>query len=330
MIKRRTLLIACGAGALIAPLASLAQLHDKKMPRIGYLSVASAERDGDWLNALRAGLKDLGYTEGKNVAIEVRHAAGHIDRLAPLAVELAQLKIDVFVVYGAPAAVHAVQKADSRVPIVMTVAADPVRAGLVASLAHPGGNVTGFSDLHDGMVSKRLQMLKEIAPGVTRVGVILNPDTPHALPQFEVLKAAAAGLGIALVAVPVSSPAPGAIERAYAALGPARPGAIMIIPDGTLDRASVTAFAIQHRLPAIGTVKEWAEAGFLMSYGTSFADLWRRSAAYADKIIKGAKPGDLPIEQPTKFEIVVNMQTAKQLNLKIPRSILVQADKVIQ
>jgi putative ABC transport system substrate-binding protein len=300
------------------------------MPRVGYLSVATAERDKEWLNAFRQGLKDLGYMEGKNIAIEVRHAAGYIDRLAPLALELAKLKTDIFVVYGAPAAVHAAQKADSRAPIVMTVAADPVRNGLVASLARPGGNVTGFSDLHDGMVGKRLQMLKEIAPGVTRVAVILNPATPHALPQFEVLKTAATGLGITLVAMPVSSPAPGAIGQAYAALGPNRPGALLIIPDGTIDRAGATAFALEHRLPAIGTVKEWAEAGFFMSYGTSFADLWRRSAAYVDKILKGAKPGDLPIEQPTKFELVINMKTAKALGIKIPKSILVQADKVIE
>jgi putative ABC transport system substrate-binding protein len=300
------------------------------MPRIGYLSVASAERDKEWLNALRSGLKDLGYTEGKNIAIEVRHAAGYIDRLQPLGRELAKLKVDVFVVYGAPAAVHAAQKADSNIPIVMTVAADPVRNGLVSSLARPGGNVTGFSDLHDGMVGKRLQMIKEIAPGASQVGVILNPATPHAMPQFEVLKVAAAGMGITVIALPLSSPAPDAIDRAYAALGGVRLGALMIIPDGTLDRTSLTAFAIKHRLPAIGTVKEWAEAGFFMSYGTSFADLWRRSAAYVDKIIKGAKPGDLPIEQPTKFELVINMKTAKALGIKIPKSILVQADKVIE
>lgn len=330
MIIRRKLIVALGVGALGAPFASFAQLHDKKMPRVGYLSVATAERDKEWLIAFRQGLKDLGYTEGKNIAIEVRHAAGYIERLAPLAVELARLKVDVFVVYGAPAAVNATQKADSKVPVVMTVAADPVRNGLVTSLAHPGGNVTGFSDLHDGMVSKRLQMLKELVPGVSKVAVILNPATPHALPQFEVLKTAATGLGIALVAMPVSSPAPGEIDRAYAALGAARPGALMTIPDGTIDRTAITAFAIKQRLPAIGTVKEWAEAGFIMSYGTSFADLWRRSAAYVDKIIKGAKPGDLPIEQPTKFELVINMKTAKLLGLKIPKSILVQADKVIE
>jgi putative ABC transport system substrate-binding protein len=329
MITRRRILITTGITLLASPFSSIAQAQ-KKMPRVGYLSVATAERDKEWLNAFRQGLKDLGYIEGRNIAVDVRHAAGYIERLAPLAVELAKLKPDVFVVYGAPAAVHAAQKADSRVPIVMTVAADPVRNGLVASLARPGGNVTGFSDLHDGMVGKRLQMLKEIAPGVTRVAVILNPDTPHALPQFEVLKGAAAGLGITLVAMPISSPASGAIGQAYAALGPIRPGALLIIPDGTIDRAGATAFALEHRLPAIGTVKEWAEAGFFMSYGTSFADLWRRSAAYVDKILKGAKPGDLPIEQPTKFELVINMKTAKKLGLKIPKSILVQADKVIE
>ena len=330
MISRRKLMIALGASALATTFAFAAELHDKKMPRIGYLSVASADRDREWLNAFRDGLKELGYVEGKNIAIEVRHAEGYIDRLEPLAVELAKLKVDVFVVYGAPAAVRAAQKADSKAPVVMTVAADPARNGLVTSLARPSGNVTGFSDLHDGMVSKRLQMLKEVAPGVTRVAVIFNPATPHALPQFEDLKTAASALGLTLVAMPIKGPGPEEISRAYTAIGAARPGALMIIPDGTIDRAAVTKFAIEHRLPAIGTVKEWAEAGFFMSYGTSFADLWRRSAAYVDKILKGAKPGDLPIEQPTKFELVINMKTAKLLGLKIPKSILVQADKVIE
>ena len=330
MITRRELLVALGAGTLTSPFTSLAQLHDKKMPRVGYLSVATAERDKEWLNAFRQGLKDLGYIEGKNIAIEARHAAGYTERLLPLAMELVKLKIDIFVVYGAPAAVHAAQKADSKIPVVMTVGVDPVRNGLVASLARPGGNVTGLSDLHAGMVSRRLQMLKEIVPDVTRVAVIMNPATPHALPQFEDLKTAAATLGIALVAMPIKDPAPEEINRAYAALGTARPGALMLIPDGTLDRPTINAFAIEHRLPAIGTVKEWAESGFLMSYGTNFADLWRRSAAYVDKILKGAKPGDLPIEQPTKFELVINMKTAKKLGLKIPKSILVQADKVIE
>jgi len=329
MITRRRILITTGITLLASHFSSMAQAQ-KKIPRIGYLSVATPERDKEWLNAFRQGLKDLGYVEGRNIAIEVRHAAGYSERLFPLARELAKLKIDVFVVYGAPTAVHAAQKADSKIPVVMTVGVDPVRNGLVASMARPGGNVTGLSDLHAGMVSKRLQMLKEVAPGVTRVAVILNPATPHALPQFEDLKTAASALGMTLVAMPIKDPAPDEIRRAYTALGTDRPGALMIIPDGTIDRAAVTKFAIENRLPAIGTVKEWAEAGLFMSYGTSFADLWRRSAAYVDKIIKGAKPGDLPIEQPTKFELVINMKTAKLLNLKIPKSILVQADKVIE
>ena len=329
MITRRRILITTGITLLASHFSSMAQAQ-KKIPRIGYLSVATPERDKEWLNAFRQGLKDLGYVEGRNIAIEVRHAAGYSERLFPLARELAKLKIDVFVVYGAPTAVHAAQKADSKIPVVMTVGVDPVRNGLVASMARPGGNVTGLSDLHAGMVSKRLQMLKEVAPGVTRVAVILNPATPHALPQFEDLKTAASALGMTLVAMPIKDPAPDEIRRAYTALGTDRPGALMIIPDGTIDRAAVTKFAIENRLPAIGTVKEWAEAGLFMSYGTSFADLWRRSATYVDKIIKGAKPGDLPIEQPTKFELVINMTTAKLLGLKIPQSILVQADKVIE
>lgn len=330
MNARRRIIVALGAGALAAPFASFAQ-QQGKVWRVGYLSVTSAEADRDWISAFRQGLKELGYIEGRNIAIEIRHAGRFAERLAALATELAQLKVDVFVVYGAPAAVHAAQKAgDGKIPIVMTVGVDPVRNGLVASLAHPGGNVTGLSDLHAGMVSKRLQMLKEIAPGVTKVAVLLNPATPHALPQFEDLKAAAVALSLKLIAMPVKDPAPEAIERAYAALGSERPGALLVIPDGTIRRDAVSAFAIKHRLPAIGTVKEWAESGFVLSYGTNFADLWRRSAVYVDKILKGAKPADLPIEQPTKFELVINMKTAKALGIKIPQSLRISADRVIE
>jgi putative ABC transport system substrate-binding protein len=299
------------------------------MPRIGYLSVATAERDKEWLNAFRQGLKELGYVEGRNIAVDVRHAAGYPDRLERLAAELVQNKIDVFVAYGRPA-VKAAQSASGKIPIVMTVSGDPVQEGLAKSMAHPGGQVTGLSDLHSGLASKRLQMLKEIMPLVTKVAVIINPAATQLKPQLDDLKKAAASLGITLIMIPIKSPASDEIKHAYAALGGDRPGALMVVPDGTIDRASVAAFAIEHRLPSIGTVKEWAEAGFFMSYGTSFADLWRRSATYVDKIIKGAKPGDLPIEQPTKFELVINMKTAKLLGLKIPKSILVQADKVIE
>ena len=329
MNNRRKLLLTLGAGALTAPFASLAQLHDKKMPRVGYLSVAAADRDKEWLGAFRQGLKEHGYIEGRNIAVDVRHAAGYPDRLERLAAELVQNKVDVFVVYGRPA-VKAAQSASGKTPIVMTVSVDPVQEGLAKSLAHPGGQVTGLSDLHSGLASKRLQMLKEIMPQVTKVAVVINPGATHLKPQLDDLKSAAASLGITLITIPVKSPASDEIKRAYAALGGDRPGALMVVPDGTIDRAGVAAFAIEHRLPTIGTVKEWAEAGFFMSYGTSFADLWRRSATYVHKIIKGAKPGDLPIEQPTKFELVINMKTAKQLGIKIPKSILVQADKVIE
>jgi putative ABC transport system substrate-binding protein len=275
--------LALGANAFTTPFASFAQQRSKKIPRIGYLSVTTADADRDWVTAFRQGLKELGYVEGETIAIEMRHADRYPEKLPSLAAELVQTRIDVFVVYGAPAAVHAAQKAgDGRIPIIMTVGVDPVRNGLVASLAHPGGNVTGLSDLHAGMVSKRLQMLKEVAPGVTKVAVILNPATPHALPQFEDLKAAAGTLGLKLLAMPVKSPASGDVERAYGALGKERPGALLVIPDGTIRRDVVSAFALKHRLPAIGTVKEWAESGFFMSYGTSFADLWRRSATYVD------------------------------------------------
>ena len=330
-MSRRRIILALGASAIAVPLSTFAQPRPHTMPRIAYLSVTSAESDREWLDAFRQGMKELGYVEGDNVTIDTRHAGRNSDQLPALALELMQRKVDVFVVYGAPAAVRAAQAAGGgKIPIVMTVGVDPVRNGLVASLARPGGMVTGLSDLHAGMVSKRLQMLKEVAPRVAKVAVILNPATPHALPQFEDLKKAAATLGMTLVAMPVTTPAPVEIERAYAALGSVHPGALLVIPDGTIDRASVTAFALKHRLPGIGTVKEWAESGFFMSYGTSFADLWRRSATYVDKILKGARPGDLPIEQPTQFELVINMKTVKALGLRIPPSILVQANRVIE
>ena len=328
MISRRRILISAGAALLASALASFAQMP-RKIPRVGYLSVGTADRDKEWLSAFRQGLKELGYVEEVNIVVDVRHAAGYPDRLRRLAAELVQNKVDVFVAYGRPA-VKAVQTASGTIPIVMTVSVDPIREGLAKSLAHPGGQVTGLSDLHSGLASKRLQMLKEIVPAVSKVAVIVNPEATHMMPQLEDLKSAAATLGIKLITVPIKGPAPDEIKQAYAALSSERPGALMVVPDGTIDRVSVAAFAIEHRLPSIGTVKEWAEAGFFISYGTSFSDLWRRSAAFVDKILKGAKPGDLPIEQPTKFELVINMKTAKALGIKVPQSLLISADKVIE
>ncbi len=327
MISRRRMLIATGV-ALASPLASLAQ-SQRKISSVGYLSLATPDRDKEWLDAFRQGLKELGYVEGSNLQLEVRHAAGTQERLGGLAADLLQRKVQVVVTYGLPA-VTAISAADRNLPIVMTVSADPARLGLAKSLARPGGQVTGFTDLHSGLASKRLQMLKEIVPSVSKVAVIINPAATQLLPQLDDLKTAAASMGMSLAVMPVKGPTTEDVKRAYATIASERPGALMVIPDGTIDRSAVTALSIEHRLPSIGTVKEWAEAGFLISYGTSFADLWRRSATYVDKILKGAKPGDLPIEQPTKFEVVINMKTARALGIKIPKSILVQADKVIE
>lgn len=326
MMDRRTLLVA----AILSPLAAFSAGVPTRQVRIGYLSVASVDRDRAWLDALREGLKEYGYVEGSNLTLITRHADGYSERLAAAAVELANSKIDLFVVYGAPAAVLAAQRAAPTTPIVMTVAVDPVRNKLVSSLAHPGGNVTGLSDLHAGMVGKRLQMLKELLPGITRVAVLMNRGAAQSSAQYEDLKAAAATMGIKLMPMRVGATTRAELEREWAALGNPRPAALLLIPDGGTDRNVVSKFALEHNLPSISTVKEWAEAGCTLSYGTSFADLWRRSAAYVDKILKGAKPGDLPIEQPTKFELVVNMKTAKALGIKIPQSIMLQADKVIE
>lgn len=326
-------------GASLASPALLAQPRAKPLPRIAYLSVATEESDRAWLAAFRDGMKELGYVEGENVVIESRHAARDAARLPALVRELTASKVDVFVIYGAPAlqAVQSALAADGgnmvntpNTPIVLPSVVDPLSVASIKSFARPGGNVTGFSDMHASMVGKRLQLLKELVPGAGRVAVVYNPTLDHAVRQVDDLKTAAAKLGLRLLAMPVSDSAAGGIERAFAPLVAQRPGALLVIPDGAINRNELVSMVIKQRLPAIGTVREWADAGFVMSYGTSFADMWRRSATYVDKILKGAKAGDLPIQQPTTFEMVVNLKTAKALRLKVPQTILIQATKVIE
>ncbi len=316
-------------GLLGAPLAADAQ-QAGKVYRIGYLSVSQVEFDRSWVGAFRDGLRTLGYVEGQNLAIEQRHAAGHSERLPELAAELLRLKIDILVVYGAwlqP------KKLPSVIPIVFTVAPDPVREGLVASLARPGGNITGLSDVHADLVPKRLELLKEVVPSASLVAVFLDPGSSEAMLQLAAVQATARSLGLMVLPVEVKGPEPSDIERAFATiLKERRTGALLVIAEPAIasHRKRIAEFAIKNRLPVIGTVRRWAEDGFLMSYGTDFHDLWRRAATYVDKILKGAKPADLPVEQPTKFEFVINLKTAKMLGLTIPPSVLLQADQVIE
>ena len=306
------------------PLGAEAQ-QAGKVWRIGYLSLPTAEFDRSWVAAFQQGLRRPGYVEGKNLIIERRHAAGRRERLGDLAAQLVRLPVDVIVTYGG---IAEAKRATSTIPIVMAVHADPVGAGLVASLSRPGGNVTGLSDFHGGTVTKRLELLKEVVPSASRVAMLLNPANPMFVSQLKDVQAAAPALGMTVLPFEVSGP--GDIDRAFTAIGQARPGALLLLPDSTFgDHRRLAELAMKHRLPAIGTVRQFADAGLLMAYGTSFADLWRRAATYVDKILKGANPGDLPVEQASKWELVVNRKTARLLDLTIPPSVLLRADQLI-
>jgi putative ABC transport system substrate-binding protein len=313
---------------LATPFAAEAQ-QPKGIPRIGFLSSSSFERERSRLPAFQQGLRELGYLEGKNIFIEQRYAGGQFERLPELAAELARLKVDIFVVSGAPAA-HSAKNATSVIPIVITNAADPIGTGLVAGLARPGGNITGLSDFNAGVVAKRLELLKEVVPSASRVAALLNPANPTNPLQMKLIQAAAPTLGVTLLSFEAKRA--DEIDRAFAAMRRKRPGALIVMGDplfGT-HRRRIVELSAGSRLPAIYSIREFPDAGGLMSYGTNFDDLYRRAATYVDKILKGAKPADLPIEQPTKFELVINLKTAKALGLAIPQSVLIRADHVIQ
>ena len=301
----------------------------KKVARIGFLASSSSERVKSRLAAFQQGLRELGYVEENNVIIEYRSAEGNFERLPEIASELVRLKVDLLVVEGAPAA-HATKNATSVIPIVIGNAADPVGTGLVASLARPGGNITGLSDFNLGVVTKRLDLLKEVVPSASRVAVLWNPTNPTNPLQWKETQAAAPGLGVTLLSL--EAKAADDIERAFNAIRKERPGALIVIGDpmfGTHQKR-ITQLTIKSRLPAIYGAPESVDAGGLMSYGTNFADLFRRAATYVDKILKGTKPADLPVEQPKKFEFVINLKAAKQIGLTIPPNVLARADRVIR
>jgi putative ABC transport system substrate-binding protein len=320
--------------ALVAYLGlfGLASAADAQQPaalrRIGVLLVTFSPESKE-AQAFRQGLRDAGYSEGRDVVIEWRYAKGDYDRVAELAAELVQRKVDVIVVDSTPGT-QAVKGATSTIPIVMTSVADPVGSGLVASLAHPGGNVTGLSLMSDDLAVKRLELLKETIPSLTRVAVLRNPANPWHTRAVEYLKAAAPSLSIELSIVGMRTPEE--IGPAFSAVSRAHAQALYVTGDGLSisHRAMLVKLASKARLPTIYWARHFADEGGLMSYGASFVELWRRSAGYVDKILKGAKPGDLPIEQPTELEFVVNLKTAKALGITIPESILLRANEVIR
>ena len=314
---------------LAAPLAAQAQPAGKVW-RLGYLSLAPdtgvyRTRFAVFRDALRA----LGYVEGETIAIERRHADGRLERLSEMAAELVRLKVDVLVSSGNALAAR---KETSTIPIVFIAEPDPVGTGLVASLAHPGGNATGLADAHTELVPKRLELLKEIVPSATRVGILWNPANPATAPQLTIAKAAAAKLNLTAFPVGVTGPGRAEMDRAFVLLGKERLGALLVVGDQTLGSqlTRIAELAVTHRLPTIGTTASWAEAGLLLAYGANFIDLFNRAVVFVDKILRGAKPGDLPVEQPTKFDLVINLKTAKALGLTIPPSLLLRADQVLE
>jgi putative ABC transport system substrate-binding protein len=323
-----------GLAALVASLGSfgLPTAADAQQPatlrRVGVLLVAFSPESKE-AQVFRQGLREARYAEGRDVAIEWRFADGDYARVPVLAADLVQRKVDVIVVDSTLAA-QAVKRATSTIPVVMTSIADPVGSGLVASLAHPGGNVTGLSMMLTDLTAKRLQLLKEAIPRVARVAVLWNPDTPPHTKAIQELKAVAPSLAIELSFV--SARTPEEFGQAFSAVSRAHAQALYVIADPFfgIHRTTLFQLASKARLPTISGDRRLTDAGGLMSYGTNFAELWHRSAGYVDKILKGAKPGDLPIEQPTKFELVVNLKTARALGLTIPESILLQADEVIR
>ena len=314
---------------LLAPLAAEAQPAGK-VPRVAYLTPWSDSDPGRQrgLEAFRQGLRELGYVEGRNISIESWSAEGKDDRLPALAADLVRSKVDV-IVAASGAATRAVQQTTRTIPIVMSLVADPVGSGLVASLARPGGNVTGLTIMAPDLMAKRLELLKEVVPKVSRVAFLTNPDNPASARFLREAEAAARALGVRLQTLEARNPQE--IDSAFAVMTRERAGALLYPPDAIFftQRRQVAELAAKGRLPSLGT-SDYPDAGGLMSYGPNIPDLERRAATFVDRILKGAKPGDLPVEQPTKFELVINLKTAKALGLTIPQSVLLRADQLIQ
>ncbi len=322
-MDRRTVIRGLALIGFSAPLAAEAQPAGR-MPRIGWLSPEAPPPP-----AFAQGMRDLGYVEGQTVAVESRLAGGKLDRLPELAAELVRLNVDVIVANGYPA-ILAGKQATANIPIVFATHVDPVGTRLVASIAHPIGNVTGFTMMAPALAGKRLQLLQEIAPRASSVAVLTNTANPGFEPTLQQMLDAAQVLQLKLQILEVR--AVSEFDQIAPALKARRAAAMHVNLDPLFlqNRTRITGFAAEARLPAMYDLREFADAGGLISYGPSFAEIWRGVAVYVDRILKGAKPADLPIQQPTKFELVINLKTAKALGLTIPQSVLVRADEVIQ
>jgi putative ABC transport system substrate-binding protein len=324
-MERRTFLGMIAGGLLAAPLAARAQ-SATKIPRVGVLLFGTPDTDPS-LKSFRAGLRDLGHVEGKTIALEFHYAGGKPERLPDLARDLVGTKPDVIFALGGDVAPF-VRTATTTIPIVVAVSNDPVQSGLVATLARPGGNLTGVTFVSSDLVAKRMQLLKEIVPAISRVGVLWNPD--HIDPEYRETQGAGLALGVAVHSLEVRGPSD--LDRAFRAAAGARVEAIVVVSSRLLlvNQQPIMEMATRHRLVLVGGMGAWPQAGALFSYGPDLDVLVRQAATDVDKVLKGARPGDIPIVQPTKFELIINRKTAKTLGLTIPPSLLQRADQVIE
>jgi putative tryptophan/tyrosine transport system substrate-binding protein len=330
-MKRREFIALLGGAAATWPLAVRAQQPAGRVYRVGFLVTASREQQLHLsLKAFEEGLRSLGYRVGENVVIEYRFANGEMERLPALAADLVRLNVDIIVTGFNPSTVAAM-KATTTIPIVMSSGVDPVSTGLVASLARPGGNVTGLAaDTGSEILGKRFELLKETLPNLSRLAILWNPDVALNRSRQTSMGETAQALGLTLV--PVEARGLDALEQAFATMVRERAQALVMQGDAVLFnyRGQIAEMALRNRLPAASQQRELAEAGFLLTYGADIRDLYRRAAVFVDKIFKGAKPADLPVEQPTKFELVINLKTAKALGLTVPPTLLARADEVIE
>jgi putative ABC transport system substrate-binding protein len=327
--KKKIVCLALAASALAAYLTAHAQ-QTAKVPRIGYLA-GTADRNNPTVEAFRQGLRDLGYTEGKNIQLEFRYTEGRPDPASNLVAELVQLKVDVLVITQGQAAIREAQQATKTIPIVMVTTVDPVAAGLIDSLARPGGNLTGLTTLARDLSGKRLELLKEVVPTTLRVGFLLQADAPGAAVRIKEYEAAARPLKIEIQSLNVQSQTPD-FDRAFKNADKGRVSGLITVRDALFHRyqKQIANLAIKHRLPSMFERSDYVEAGGLISYSSDDAEIYRRAAYYVDRIFKGAEPGGLPVEQPKKFQLVINLKTAKQIGLTIPANVLARADRVIR
>jgi putative ABC transport system substrate-binding protein len=327
MLNRRRFLQTVSGGLLTAPVAAKAQ-QTRRPPTIGFLGSGTAAAQSQWTAAFVQRLRDLGWVEGRNVAIAYRWAEGRGERFAEIAAEFVRLKVDVILTHNTPP-VLAAKRATSVIPIVFATAGDPVGSGIVASLARPGGNVTGLSSQAPDTAGKRLGLLREVIPGLQRLATVADVGNPYAALDVEEVRRAAHSLGLEVVTFEIRSAAD--VDPLFEALrGRVQALYVVSVPLIFVNRVRIISLALAARLPTMHSVREYVDAGGLMSYGPNWPHMWSRAAEIIDKILRGAKPGDIPVEQPTQFELAINLKTAKALGLTIPRSLLQRADQIIE